>query len=256
MDLGEAAATDIFPVTIVNDAPELFPPGTTYVNWIARDPNGNNVTQVQKVLISKCTLTVDKDSFIQSGSPNDNEGGNPLLILQASGKNRVLTEFDLEEFHTDGFSKATLILTISETANNWGPNGRPVSAYPLSVFWEEGNGWHTGKHGKPDNGTGSGVTLNCAVDEDISNKKPDPGVLWNGGDFTDAAGPPVIHTREITGEVSWDVTQDLLNSLFYGWIIKKDSDSHQNGKIGYYSKEGAAAAGNMNLAPKLILEYE
>ena len=28
------------------------------------------------------------------------------------------------------------------------------------------------------------------------------------------------------------------------------------GKIGYYSKEGAAAAGNMNLAPKLILEYD
>ncbi|MCK5200008.1 MAG: hypothetical protein KAR21_16735, partial [Spirochaetales bacterium] len=95
----------------------------------------------------------------------------------------------------------------------------------------------------------------CAIDEDISNKKPDPGVLWNGGDFTDAAGPPVIHTREMTGEVSWDVTQDLLNSLFYGWIIKKDSDG-QNGKIGYYSKEGAAAAGNMNLAPKLILEYD
>ncbi len=51
--LGSATASDIFePVVVTNDAPALFPVGTTTVNWTATDPNGNVATAQQTVVVA------------------------------------------------------------------------------------------------------------------------------------------------------------------------------------------------------------
>jgi hypothetical protein len=52
VELGQASANDIFePVQITNDAPQLFPVGTTQVTWSATDPNGNVATAQQTVTV-------------------------------------------------------------------------------------------------------------------------------------------------------------------------------------------------------------
>jgi|GEM_PF-3493758 len=53
VDIGKASAKDIFPVTVINDAPEEFPIGTTMVTWSAIDVNGNVSTAVQLVTVNK-----------------------------------------------------------------------------------------------------------------------------------------------------------------------------------------------------------
>ncbi len=67
VDIGEALAYDIFPVTIENDAPLMFPLGTTVVNWTATDSNGNVYTGVQKVTIYDHT-SPEIDISIENGS--------------------------------------------------------------------------------------------------------------------------------------------------------------------------------------------
>lgn len=50
--LGTASATDLFgPVSITNDAPALFPVGTTTVTWKAVDANGNGSIATQTVTV-------------------------------------------------------------------------------------------------------------------------------------------------------------------------------------------------------------
>jgi len=51
VDIGKAIATDIFPVEIRNNAPELFPLGTTTIVWTATDKNGNVTTATQNVTV-------------------------------------------------------------------------------------------------------------------------------------------------------------------------------------------------------------
>ena len=62
------------------------------------------------------------------------------------------------------------------------------------------------------------------------------------------------------GEVAWDVTADVLATFDEGaaevsWLIKHEKEE-QNGKVVYYSKEGADAVEEPSLAPRLILEYQ
>src|SRR5262249_25891901 len=76
---------------------------------------------------------------------------------------------------------------------------------------------------------------------------------WKGGNF----GPvtdSVLHSNATTGEVSFDVTADVVGGAS-GWLAKK-ADENTPGRANYYSREGAAAAGKPELAPKLILEEE
>jgi HYR domain len=62
--IGNATASDIFGVTISNDAPAGFALGTTTVTWTAVDDNGNSSTATQKVTVSDTTppeLSVPSD---------------------------------------------------------------------------------------------------------------------------------------------------------------------------------------------------
>jgi hypothetical protein len=47
-----ATATDIFPVTITNNAPSVFLPGKTIVTWTATDTSGNIATATQLVTVT------------------------------------------------------------------------------------------------------------------------------------------------------------------------------------------------------------
>ena len=64
-----ATATDIFGVTITNDAPDKFPVGTTPVIWTAEDANGNAVTALQNVIVidsTKPVLTVPENMTVEA----------------------------------------------------------------------------------------------------------------------------------------------------------------------------------------------
>ncbi|WP_379150862.1 HYR domain-containing protein [Paenibacillus sp. sgz5001063] len=58
--IGQAAAKDIFPVTVTSDAPADYPLGTTTVTWTAKDKNGNEITGVQKITVVDTTQPVLK----------------------------------------------------------------------------------------------------------------------------------------------------------------------------------------------------
>lgn len=208
------------------------------------------------------TLTADRDTFLRSGMQNTNEGANEILRVRASGKNRALIAFNPLEINTVGLTKASLVLTIKENANNWGKNNdRTVDAHALTEDFEEGNGKIAEVVPRSDRSRGedAGTTWNCLVDEDITNKKADCDAdeKWKGGEiegfYEPATAPGVIHYNGLEGEVSWDVTEDVKNGA-YGWLIKKTNQS-ATGKVLYYSKEGAISANDPSLSPKLILEY-
>jgi hypothetical protein len=52
LDLGTVEASDIFAVTIGNDAPAVLPVGTTVITWTATDASGNTATTTQTVRLS------------------------------------------------------------------------------------------------------------------------------------------------------------------------------------------------------------
>jgi hypothetical protein len=197
------------------------------------------------------------DSFLRAGHPHRNEGANPALRIQATGDNRVVLAFDaasIADFVSDGLGSATLVLTIGENADNWGPNNdRTVSAHPLTESFAEGNGLDVGVPASASTrGSGAGVTWKCAVDAQIANQKQDCDPAWDGGSFGAATADPVIHQNGQLGVVSWDVTDDVLAGAT-GWVIKKTNES-QTGQVMYISREGATTQGDASLAPRLILE--
>ena len=221
----------------------------------------NQVLEVDNILFAVVSqdpvvLYANQDSFLRGGNKNRNEGANPRLRIQATGNNRAVVDFDLTGIDTSSVTQATLILTIAENANNWGPNNdRTVDAHPLLVDFAEGDGQNAGVPASiSTRGTGQGVTWNCDIDGDISNQQPNCDPEWDGGSFGPATAPSVIHTNGLLGAVEWDVTSDVLAGST-GWIIKKTNEG-QTGKVFYYSREGAAELGDPTLTPQLILGFQ
>ena len=200
-----------------------------------------------------------KDSTLQHRNPHQNEGASPYLTLEKiQGKaTRSAVAFDLTDVNLTGLTSATLRLTVdpSQGVNGWG-NGDTISALPLSTGWVEGNGQSFGLKKKDQvAGSGSGVTWFSPVDSDISNDYANSTVQWNGGTTGTPTSPLIVMQNHYTGTVDFDVTNDLLNVQGQnGWLIKKDQEN-RGSKVTFYSREGAAAAGNTDLAPTLILNY-
>ena len=89
---------------------------------------------------------------------------------------------------------------------------------------------------------------------------PDCGTPWNGGSTAAGlASASALHTNGLTGPVEWDVTADVLQALSENatsvqWLIRRAVEN-QNGRALYHSKDGAAALGNLDLAPTLRFEF-
>jgi hypothetical protein len=200
-------------------------------------------------------VVVAADAFVRNLAPTTNEGANPRLRIQGLGRNRPLVDFDLSQLDRTLVARATLVLTIADPVEHWGPLGvRTVQAHPLRTSFAEGTGKNAGL---PDaeaiRGAGPGVTWTCASDSDIGNQRPDCRPFWRGGDFGPATARPVIHADGQTGEVRWDVTKDVLAGTS-GWLLRK-TEELLPGQVTYFSKEGAQELANPALAPRLLLEW-
>lgn len=209
---------------------------------------------------NQTTLNVSQDSIIQSRDNHRNEGANTLLTLEKiTGKaTRNLVAFDLADVQTNGLTNATLVLNIDpdEHVNGWG-GGDTVSVQTVTTPWVEGNGKSFGLKKKDQvDGSGQGVTWFSPVDDNISNDSSNSVTQWDGASLfaNPATAPPVTVANHQTGELRFDVTQDVLNGAEHGWLLSKDQEN-KGSKVSFYSKEGAAAAGDTELAPKLILQY-
>lgn len=205
---------------------------------------------------ARLELTAVRDTFVLKDQPNANEGASELLRVQDAGKNRALVAFDLSGIDASRVNNAVLVLTIAATIDKWETGGSAVDAHPLLADWTEGTGRKVVLiTGLPSVTGTSGVTWNCPTDALLANLRADCAALWNGATLSVAAatGPPVVHQKGLTGEVSWDVTADVRAGAVSGWLVKKRDESH-SGRVLYYSREGAALAGEPQLAPRLIIE--
>jgi hypothetical protein len=120
-------------------------------------------------------------------------------------------------------------------------------------------------------GEGSGTTWHCPSDTNISNQDLDCADRWDGGgDFGGPTAPSVLHIDHLTGEMSWDVTEDVRAGVGR-WLVQKSSTSPKGSKKGskkkgskgkgskgkaiYFSKEGSIEAALPSIAaPRLVLQ--
>jgi cysteine-rich repeat protein len=198
--------------------------------------------------LQDCTLAVQKDSFLRTIAHDKNEGANTILSVKRNGHHRAVVGFDLSGKNPSEVVKATLVLTVKKNLQLW-DGGRAVEAHALNQDFPEGNGK---KHQR---GSGPGVTFECSTDTNIANHATNcsGSEAWDGGDFVSTPSDSVTHTNATTGEVSFDVTSDVQGGVS-DWLVKKANEKLTGG-VRYYSREGAAKAGDPNLAPKLELEY-
>ena len=91
-DIGTATATDICDPnpTVTNDAPTLFPLGTTVVTWTAEDASGNTSTATQNVTVEDTMPPEIVAALMQvggSGSDDDDDdgGGGNLFMVSVLG---------------------------------------------------------------------------------------------------------------------------------------------------------------------------
>lgn len=187
------------------------------------------------------SLTAASDTYLKSGSPNQNQGQEGILRLQSSGTNRTLVRFEeaaiLSAVGAGSLASAQLELFIAFNANNWGAGGRTVDVHRVTEAWTE-----------------AGATWNCGIDANPSNGGADCGSTWAGGRFEEEPTDTVVHTNGLSGWIAFDVTADVARVLagghHEGWIVKK-SEENQTGRVDYASRE--AGGGD---APRLVLVVE
>ena len=80
------------------------------------------------------------DTYLRQGNPNQNQGTELILRLQASGKNRALLRWDPEAIAGaiggDSLVAARLEVTITHNADNWGA-GCTIDLHRLTQAWTE-----------------------------------------------------------------------------------------------------------------------
>jgi hypothetical protein len=231
--------------------------GSYTINYYSLDRAGNSesIKSVSFTIASAprtVVLVATRDSFLRDGADNTNEGANERLRIQSSGHNRVLIAFDLSNIPTARVLSATLVMSIAENADNWGPAGQLVDVRRLLVDWTQGNGRNDvmAGPGPSSRGSGEGVTWNCSKDADIGNQRADCASRWSGGSLAPASAPGVLHTNGQRGELTWDVTADVREGAGFGWAIVKRLEG-QTGQVRYFSLEDAGTS--MSRAPRLVL---
>ena len=128
---------------------------------------------------------------------------------------------------------------------------------PVTIAWQEGNGKSYGllfKNLRVQVRVQLGLAL---LMKTSASTFANSVTQWNGGATYASQGPApgLVVGNHQTGELRFDVTQDVINGAPNGWLLQKDKEN-KGSKVSFYSKEGAATAGNPDLAPRLILEYD
>ncbi|WP_152965898.1 CARDB domain-containing protein [Pseudobacteroides cellulosolvens] len=116
VNIGNAEAIDASKVVITNDAPALFPIGTTVVTWTAVDESGNKTTATQKVTVNQVMREYTITGYISTDIRN---------IMESTGINEG---FKVEIVGTDVY--ATTLKDGSFTLTNVEES---LSGYTLRV---------------------------------------------------------------------------------------------------------------------------
>ena len=100
------------------------------------------------------TLAAAADTYLRSGSANQNQGADGFLRLQSSGNNRALLRVSTADLTaavgTGRLVTATLELYIQSNGDNWGADGRTVDVHRLLADWSEaGATWNCGIDSRP-----------------------------------------------------------------------------------------------------------
>lgn len=203
------------------------------------------------VLYGDFSLHAVRDTFLRRSTPNRNEGANEVLLLRPSpGTSRALLGFDLGKVDPSIVTRARLVLTIEQNLGGWRSAGRPLDLHPVEVPYREGDGRNFRSGLLRTKGSGVGATWRCARDRAIQNATADCTDRWNGGTLG-SLSDSLLLTDSDTGEVSFDVTDDVVAGVS-SWIVKK-SDEDARGRVTFYSHEGAVGQMNEDLAPRLDL---
>jgi len=184
------------------------------------------------------------DTYLRQGTPNQNQGTESVLKLQASGKNRALLWWDPAAIRgavgADSLASARLELIIALNADNWGSSGRTIDLHRLTQAWTE-----------------LGATWNCADDTDPTNPVADCSgeTAWamdgpSPRPWVTAPTATQVITNGLTGVVTLNVTADVADLLtgsgvLHGWILKK-TDEGASGRVDFGSRESATP-------PRLVL---
>jgi len=180
------------------------------------------------------------DTYIRKGDANKNFGAEPIVRVRESGANRALVQFDAASL-ANALTGATLVsasleLHVEKNGRNWGKTGRTVEAHRLTAAWTE-----------------TGATWNCPNDSNTTNDKVDCAAQWAGGSFAAAPTASVLHTRDLTGWVRYDVTADVAafatGTANRGWLLKK-TEENKSGRVDYDSREGTSGEG-----PRLVVVF-
>jgi RHS repeat-associated protein len=193
-------------------------------------------------LVTSATVQVFGDTYVKSANANANQGGETVVRLQSSGKNRSLVFFAKTAIQqavgTGTLQSASLELTIDNADNGWGTTGRPITVHRLKQASAEFS-----------------ATWSCAVDTSVNNSTADcsGATAWNMSSTDPSVQPwlsPATATATIlnnqTGTVSFSVTADVAAILAgtwpgHGWLLKK-VDETANGTIAFVSREHGPGA--------------
>lgn len=240
----------------------VAPPGIYGVTAGVADLAGRAETQFFQVTVAdspdSSAFPAAKDSVLRANKPHQNEGANPSLVLDKHNKETPVVAFDLAGVDLTRLTRATLYLTTRDyqgSGNSQSNKGGQVVVSRLPHAWSEGSGSNLRTDGDPGSegqtsGTGAGVTWFSPIDADISNKRPDSDLAWNGASGASAPSAPVFVPDGYLGDVAFDVTQDLLDGADNGWVIRMQGSGHKD--VVFYSREGAPSP---EATPRLVLEF-
>jgi hypothetical protein len=217
---------------------------------------------------------------------NNASGKGPAMFMGADGssnRKRGEIEFDIASAHipTDAtITDVTMTLYLAQVAGSGGGSGgggnfptRIISAYDMLQAWGEGTSGSPTSTGV--GGTGQGytrVTGDSSWDYAFYNSADTTTGKWNngttdlhGGNFSATASATSTFTNFTTlnAPFTWtgagmvaDVQSWVDGSPNYGWLLKSDNlESSPTSFLGFWTKDGAAANSNPNIAPSLTITY-
>ena len=207
LDLGNAVATDNCAIeSVTNDAPFIFPLGTTTVTWTARDASGNTATETQLIKVfdaivptivapANITLTIKSGTFATAlllGSPQTADNCTVASVTNNAPVNFPIGTTTIVWEVTDGSgNKATATQTVTvldgQNPSITSPNNIVVNTnndcYALNV--------NLGIPNALDNNTLSSVSNNAPTAFPLGMTT----VIWTA---KDSSGNTVTATQNVT----------------------------------------------------------